>query len=112
MADVLLLEIFDVQFIAAGFLGGLFHAYGNKERPAPSEVVRSVIVGGIAGNFATQTVIILASLSTGFISTRVVEIVSLLPPGVLAFWVGMSGRKISSVSEALIGSLLGKTKNE
>lgn len=109
MSDVLF--IIDIQFVAAGLLGGLFHAF-SAEKPSPWEVVRSIVLGGIAGNFFTKGIIVLGTLASGVISTRVLEIVVLLPPGVIAFLIGMSGKKISIAIDAATNHLLGKTENE
>ncbi len=110
MADVLLL-LFDIQFVAAGFLGGLVHAFNNEDRVTPWEVVRSVVVGSVVANFLTKGLLAVGSLASGFISTRALEIVMILPPGVVAFCIGMCGRKLSYALEMTISNLFGKTKN-
>ena len=109
MADVLLLEIIDIQFVATGFLGGMLHAI-NAEKVEPWEVVRSMVVGGIVGNFFTIGLVMSGLL--GIFQVRVFGVWVGLPPVVVAFCAGLTGRRLSSWLEVAFMGLLRKIENE
>lgn len=96
--DGILLDLINVQLLAAGFLGGLVHAF-RIEKATPWGIIRSIIVGGLAANF---------------IAPQLLKILTMLPSGFIAFGVGMSGKHICYYVEKAFSSLdfLGKTKNE
>jgi hypothetical protein len=92
-----LLAILHVQYLAAGSMGGLVHAFRIK-KATPWEIIGYIMVGAIAANFiAPQALKILAGTPSGFI----------------AFGIGMSGRHICLVLEKCFSAIdIWKTKNE
>ncbi len=111
MADAIFFGIVDAQLTAAGVLGGLVHAY-RMEKASVREVVGFLVVGGIAANFITPGVLVLGGSAMNFFAPRVLEILALLPPVSLAFWIGMCGRPICYALEIISSNWLGKEKNE
>lgn len=99
MLNADIFSILDVQLIAAGFLGGLVHAF-RLEKATPWQVVGYIVVGGIAANF---------------IAPQVLKLLTLLPAGFVAFGIGMSGKHLCFVLEKFFDRLLdtlGKARNE
>lgn len=86
------------ELIAAGFLGGLVHAFRVK-KATPWEVIGYIVVGGLAANF---------------IAPQMLRILTLIPPEFVAFGVGMSGKHLCYCLEKFFDKLsaLGKTHNE
>lgn len=96
--DDIFFGFIDVQLTAAGFLGGLVHAF-RVEKATPWQVVGYIVTGGIAANFiAPQALKLLVGLSAQFV----------------AFGIGMSGRYLCDAMEKFFDKLdvLGRTKNE
>ncbi len=111
MADVVLFNLIDVQLMAAGALGGLFHAY-RVDKNTPRQAAGFLVVGGLAGNFITPGVLIIGGMVMNIFTPRVLEIVTQLPPITLAFWVGAVAKPLGFALETLLTGLLGKAKNE
>lgn len=95
-ADVL--SILDIQFIAAGALGGLVHAF-RVQKATPWEIVGFIVVGSLAANF---------------MAPQVLKLLTLLPSGFVAFGIGMSGKHLCYAVEKFFDKLdiFGKTPNE
>ncbi len=98
MPDGMLSDIINVQLIAAGSLGGLVHAFRIK-KATPWETVKFIVTGALAANF---------------IAPQVFKILALVPPGFVAFGIGMSGKHLCYVLEKFFDKLdvLGNPKNE
>lgn len=98
MPDVGFFDIIDARLFAAGFLGGLVHAW-RIQKATPWEIIGFIVVGGIAANF---------------IAPQVLRILTLVPSDFVAFCVGMSGKHLCYYLEKFFDKLdlLGKTKNE
>jgi hypothetical protein len=98
MPDVVFFDFIYPELIAAGFLGGLVHAF-RIDKATPWEIVKFIVVGGIAANF---------------LAPQVLKILPWLPPGFIAFGTGMNGKHLCYVMELFFAKLdiLGKTKNE
>ena len=96
MADASVLGIIDVQLLAAGFLGGLVHAF-RVEKATPWQIVGYILTGGLAANF---------------IAPQVLKMMTLFPSGFVAFGIGMSGRHLCDLLEKIFDNVLGRTKNE
>lgn len=95
------LDLIDAKLMAAGFLGGLIHAFRVK-KATPWEVIGYVLTGGIAANFiAPQALKVLTALT-------------FIPPAFVAFGIGMSGKHLCFAIEKAFNKLdvLWKTKNE
>jgi len=111
VADAVFFDIIDAQFTAAGVLGGLVHAY-RVEKASVREVIGFLIVGGLAANFITPGILVVGGSAMNFFAPRVLEIVTLLPPVSLAFWIGMCGRPICYALEIIFSNRIGKEENE
>lgn len=98
MTDAIFFDIIDAQLTAAGLLGGLIHAF-RAEKVTPWNVIKSVITGGMAANF---------------IAPQVFRVMTILPPELIAFGIGMSGKHLCSGLEKFFDKLdvLWRTKNE
>lgn len=96
-----LLDLIDAKLMAAGFLGGLIHAFRLK-KATPWEVVGYILTGGIAANFIAPQVL------------KVLTALTFVPPAFVAFGIGMSGKHLCYALEKLFNKLdvLWKTKNE
>lgn len=90
--------IIDLQCTVAGFMGGMVHAF-RVEKTRPWEVVRFILVGGIAANF---------------IAPQMLHVMTFAPPGLIALGIGMSGKEICYRIEQVFNTLnpFGKSKNE
>ena len=94
----------NLQYLVVGFLGGLIHAFRVK-KASPWEVIGYIMAGGMAANFFVPPLL---------------KLMTVIPPwmsnfdGLLAFGIGMSGRKLCNYAEKWFGSLtfLGKTRND
>lgn len=93
-----ILGVIDSKMLAAGFLGGLVHAFRLK-KATPWEIVKYIVIGGLAANF---------------IAPQMLKLLTLVPSGFVAFGVGMSGKHLCYMLEKFFDKLdmLGRTKNE
>ena len=96
MPDAILFDLIDVHLLAAGFLGGMVHAF-NVRKATPWQFIGYILVGGIAANF---------------IAPQMLKILALVPSGFVAFGIGMSGKHLCLILERTFDNLLGKIKNE
>jgi hypothetical protein len=96
------------ELIAAGALGGLVHAFRAKN-PRPWEVVGLIVTGGVAANFITPQVLLMAN----FIIPGALKMLTSVPPEFVALGVGLSGKRLCYHLEKLFDKLteLGKTRN-
>jgi hypothetical protein len=109
--DVVLFHLIDTQLMAAGALGGLFHAF-RVDKSTPRQAAGFLVVGGLAGNFITPGVLIIGGMAMNIFTPRALEMVIQLPPVSLAFLVGMVAKPLGLAIEMLLTGLLGKAKNE
>lgn len=98
-------DIFNIQCLAAGALGGMVHAWYVEEKATGWDVVKFIIAGAVAANFIAPQVFRLLELS---------PVSWLFPIGFDAFGVGMSGKHLCLGIEKFFNKfdVLGKTKNE
>lgn len=98
MPDVIFLNLIDAQLLAAGFLGGLIHAF-RDEKATPWQVMKYIVTGGVAANF---------------LAPEVLHILAAVPAGFIGFGIGLSGKHLCLVLEKIFDKLdvLGRTKNE
>ncbi len=109
MPDAVFFHIIDGELAASGMLGGLFHAYIN-EKAGVREVVRYLVLGGLAANFLTPGILVIGGSAVNFFAPKVFEILILLPPFTLAFLVGMFGRPIGYLLEIAFRKWIRKEK--
>ena len=95
--DLLLFDI-NIQYLVAGFAGGIVHAFLVR-KAGPWEIIGYIVVGGLAANFFTP---------------QMLRLLSQIPPGLLAFLVGMGGFRICRYADKWAGSWrpFERTKNE
>lgn len=98
MSDAIFFHIIDGELTSAGVLGGLFHAFRIEDAKV-KEVVRYLVMGGLAGNFITPGILALGGPALNFLAPRVLEILVVIPSFSLAFCVGMLGRPIGYAIE-------------
>ncbi len=93
-----LLELINVQCLAAGAAGGLVHAW-RDEKATAWDAVRYIGVGALAANF---------------IAPQLLRMLAVFPIGFVAFGVGMAGKHFCLMIETTFSKidLFGKTKNE
>lgn len=96
--DAVFFGFINAQLIAAGCLGGLYHA-ARARKFSPGKVIRSIIAGGLAANF---------------IAPEVFRILTMFPLYFVGFGVGMSGQYLCYRLEKFFNRLdvLGRTRNE
>lgn len=98
MLDVLLFDI-NVQYLVAGFAGGIVHAFLVR-KARPWEIIGYIVVGGLAANFFTP---------------QMLKLLSQFPAGLLAFLVGMGGFRICRQADKFFAGTwkpFERTKNE
>ena len=88
--------IINIQYSAAGAMGGLVHAF-RVPKASPWQRVGYIITGAIAANFIVPQLLVMMKQ---------------VPSGFVAFGIGMSGKHICYGVELFFRSISGKTHNE
>lgn len=105
MLNSALLDL-SVQYLLAGLFGGIVRIFfAQIGKIPPKEAVRYIVVGAAAGNFLTPAVLLILH----FFLPQLINLTLQVPPGFLAFVIGMSGLRICKAMDSF---LAGKLKKE
>jgi hypothetical protein len=89
----------NVQYLVAGFMGGIVHAFRLK-KATPWEVIGYIVAGGLTANYFTP---------------QLLRFMPHLPAGLTAFMIGYGGFRICRVADKYLADSwnpFGKTENE
>lgn len=109
--------IFSILYLSAGLFGGIIRIFFDRKIRL-RQAVEYIIVGAVAGNFFVQPVLIFldySALALTYFAPQFLDLVKLLPPGFVAFCIGMGGLDYCRwLNQLILGKLkqFGKTKNE
>jgi hypothetical protein len=109
--------IFSILYLAAGLFGGIVRIFFDRKIRL-RQALEYIIVGAIAGNFFVQPAFIFldySALALTYIAPQLLDLIKLLPPGFVAFVIGMGGLDYCRwLNRLILGKLkqIGKTKNE
>ena len=109
-----LLDIFNIQILAAGIMGGFVHSFKVKNA-GPWTIIGYISVGGITAILLTPYLVRFQfELISAFVKMQQMGVTE-IPSILVAFGIGMCGRAICDHIEEVVLKVLGtkrKTKNE
>ena len=98
MFDLLGFDV-NIHYLIPGIAGGIVHAFLVR-KAGPWEIIGYIVVGGLAANFFVP---------------QLLRLLTQIPPGLLAFMVGMGGFRICRQADKFFAGTwkpFERTKNE